>query len=60
MANAYPLLGLVRGVTLHRITSTDLDAVDADIARTLLVHRGDIPRKTHCRGHCPRTSAGRW
>jgi hypothetical protein len=37
VANAYPLLGLVRSVTLHRITSTDLDAVDADIAASMLL-----------------------
>jgi hypothetical protein len=36
-ANAYPLLGLTRGTGLHAITPVDLDAVDSDIAASMLL-----------------------
>jgi site-specific recombinase XerD len=39
VANAYPLVGLTRGVRLHEITSADLDAVDADIAASMVLGR---------------------
>jgi integrase len=37
VANAYPLLGLTRGIGLRRITLADLDAVDAEIAASMLL-----------------------
>jgi hypothetical protein len=37
VANAYPLLGLTRGIGLRRITLADLDAVDAEIATSMLL-----------------------
>jgi len=37
VANAYQLLGLTRGTGLHAITPVDLDAVDSDIAASMLL-----------------------
>jgi hypothetical protein len=39
VANAYPLVGLTRGVPLREITDADLDAVDADLAASMLLPR---------------------
>lgn len=39
IGNSYPLVGLTRAVTLHEITGADLDAVDADIAASMLLPR---------------------
>lgn len=37
ITNAYPLLGLTRTVTLHDITGADLDAVDQEIAKSMIL-----------------------